>query len=104
MATIHATQESFQELIQEHKTVLVDFWAEWCAPCRVLSPILEELDAQTGDDLTIVKVNVDENPELSERFGIMSIPTMKLFRDGQEAKSLVGVTPLEELKDWVDSK
>jgi thioredoxin 1 len=101
MATIQATQETFQEVIQNHKIVLVDFWAEWCPPCRVLSPILDELDAQTGDDVTIVKVNVDENPELSERFGIMSIPTMKLFREGQEAKSLVGVTPLEELKNWV---
>lgn len=103
MATIQATQETFQEVIQNHKIVLVDFWAEWCPPCRVLSPVLEELDAQTGDDVTIVKVNVDESPELSERFGIMSIPTMKLFREGQEVKSLVGFTPLEELKNWVYS-
>lgn len=104
MATIQATQETFQEAIQNHQIVLVDFWAEWCPPCRVLSPILEDLDAQTGDDVTIVKVNVDENPDLSEQFGIMSIPTMKLFREGKEVKSLVGVTPLEELKNWIYSE
>ncbi|MBR2970842.1 MAG: thioredoxin [Clostridia bacterium] len=81
-------------------TVLVDFWAAWCGPCKMLAPILEQLDSEnTG--VKICKVNVDESPELAKRFGIMSIPTLLLFKDGNLADKSVGLLDLESLKEFV---
>ncbi|MBE5730386.1 MAG: thioredoxin [Clostridiales bacterium] len=81
-------------------TVLVDFWAAWCGPCKMLAPILEQLDREnTG--VKICKVNVDESPELAKRFGIMSIPTLLLFKDGNLADKSVGLLDLESLKEFV---
>lgn len=81
-------------------TVLVDFWASWCGPCKMLAPILEQLDSEnTG--VKICKVNVDESPELAKRFGIMSIPTLLLFKDGTLADKSVGLLDLESLKEFV---
>ena len=79
-------------------TVLVDFWAPWCGPCKVIAPILEELSAEIGDEAKIVKINVDDNPEAAAKYNVMSIPTLLLFKDGQVVNQLVGPQPKERLR------
>jgi thioredoxin 1 len=86
------------DVLKADKPVLVDFWAEWCGPCRALGPILEELATEFGSKATVLKVNVDENPELAQQYGIRGIPTMIFFKNGQAAKTLVGMQPKEEIK------
>ncbi|MBE3590616.1 MAG: thioredoxin [Firmicutes bacterium] len=93
------TSATFAEVVERSEVpVLVDFWAPWCAPCRQLAPILERAAASWGDSIKVVKVNVDENPDLATRFGIMGIPTMVLFKDGKEVGRLTGVRPEDRLK------
>jgi thioredoxin 1 len=87
-----------EDVIKSGKPVLVDFWAEWCGPCRTLGPILEDVAKEVGDKATVLKVNVDDNPELAQKFGIRGIPTMIFFKNGQASKTLVGVQPKEEIK------
>ncbi len=91
---------NFEESVlqEKNKPVLVDFWAEWCGPCRSLAPILEELAQELGEQAKIVKVNVDDNGELAQKYGIRGIPTMIFFKGGENAKTLVGVQSKEELK------
>ncbi|WP_044642006.1 thioredoxin [Risungbinella massiliensis] len=101
MSIIQITDSTFDQTLQAKGLVLVDFWAPWCAPCRMVAPILEELAEQTNGKVTIAKLNVDENPVITNKFGIRSIPTLKLFKNGTEVETLVGVQPLEELKDLV---
>ncbi len=98
MSVMTVNQENFSNEVLEAKTpVLVDFWASWCGPCRMMSPILDQL-AQKHPELRVGKVNVDEQPELATRFQVMSIPMLVLFRDGEAVASAVGVRPLEELE------
>ena len=93
MAVITITKENFaQEVLQSEKPVLLDFWASWCGPCRMLSPIVDEVAEERGD-VKVGKVNVDEQPELAERFRVMSIPTLMVFKDGRLVDSTVGVQP-----------
>ena len=93
MAVINITLENFEaEVIKSEKTVLVDFWAPWCGPCRMLSPIVDEI-AEERTDIKVGKVNVDEQEELAMRFGIMSIPTLIVFKNGEAVKKNLGVQP-----------
>lgn len=99
----NVTTDSFQtDVLSNDKPVLVDFWAEWCGPCRMVGPILEQIDGET-ENLDIVKVNVDENPELAQQFQITSIPNMKVFKGGQVVKDIIGAKPKAALEaDLVD--
>jgi thioredoxin 1 len=94
---ITATDRSFSDLISDDKPVLVDFWAEWCGPCRMVAPILEEMASEYADRLTIAKLNVDENPQTAMSYDVMSIPTMILYQGGAEKKRIVGARPKHAL-------
>ena len=96
MAIVHATDETFNKDI-EKGLVFVDFWAPWCGPCRMVGPVLEEIDSEMGDKVKIVKVNVDENQGTAGRFSVMSIPTLILFKDGNPLGQIVGFQPKEAL-------
>jgi thioredoxin 1 len=89
------------EVLEAGQPVLVDFWAPWCGPCRIIAPHLEELDKER-DDLTVVKMNVDENPQTAAKYGIMSIPTLILFKNGEVAKQVVGALPKARLQQELE--
>ncbi|MFC4409850.1 thioredoxin [Chungangia koreensis] len=100
MAIVHATDQSFKTDTAEG-LVLVDFWATWCGPCKMIAPVLEELDSEMSDQVKIVKVDVDENQATAGEYGIMSIPTLVLFKDGQPIDKVVGYQPKEALAQFV---
>lgn len=98
MAEITITKDNFeQEVLQSEVPVLVDFWAVWCGPCQMVGPILSEIAEENEGKLKVGKVNVDEQPELAQQFGIMSIPTMMVFQGGEKVNQLVGAVPKEEI-------
>ena len=101
MAIVKATDNTLDKFIKSNKMVLVDFWAPWCGPCRMIAPILEQLDQEVGDKAVIAKVNVDENPVSAIKHQIQGIPTLRLFADGREVSSFVGVQPLHKLKEAI---
>ncbi len=94
---LHLTSENFKEQTKSEKPILVDFWAPWCGPCRMVAPVLEELDKLSGDNFRIGKINVDEQPALASQFGVMSIPTIIVFKNGQVLAKSVGLRSKEEL-------
>lgn len=101
MAIVDVSDQSFANEVESGGTVLVDFWAPWCGPCKMIAPVLEELDQEIGDQVKIAKVNVDDNPETASRFGVMSIPTLIVFKDGQPVDKVVGFQPKDSLKSTV---
>ncbi|HEX2110760.1 MAG TPA: thioredoxin [Gaiellaceae bacterium] len=101
MAThvIEATEATFgEEVLTSEKPVVVDFWADWCGPCHFVAPVLDEIVRERADELRLVKVNVDEEPELAQRYGIMNLPTIVLFRGGEPAAAAIGAQPKSALE------
>jgi len=97
------TDKNFEkEVLQAELPVLVDFWAAWCAPCRMMTPILEDLEKALSGQIKIVKLNVDENRKIAAKFGIMSIPTLLIFKQGDLKETMVGVSPLKQIKQAVE--
>ena len=103
MEIIHANADSFDSVIKDHTAVLVDFWAIWCGPCKMVAPIMEQLALEFDGKIVVAKVNVDEEPELAERFGIQSIPTVILLKNGDPVFTEVGARPLEHYQEMLTS-
>jgi len=102
MATKAVTDLSFEnDVLKSDKPVVVDFWAEWCGPCKMIGPSLEELAEELGEQVTIAKVDIDENPDAPGRYGVRGIPTMILFKNGEVAATQVGALPKSAIKQWI---
>lgn len=103
MAHITVTDGDFDaKVVQSKKPILVDFWAPWCGPCKMQNPILDELEKELGDTADIAKLNVDENPQTAQKFGVMSIPTLMVFKDGKHIKQYTGLQSKETLKEVLE--
>ena len=101
---VHVTDDSFEtEVIQQSTPVLVDFWAEWCGPCKMIAPILDEIAEEYGERLRVAKLNIDENPNTPPRYGIRGIPTLMLFKDGNVEATKVGAVSKSQLTAFIDS-
>lgn len=104
MATVKVSDASFEtDVLKSDKPVLVDFWAEWCGPCRMVGPALEEISDELDGKLVIAKINIDEEPEWAGKLNVRSIPTMILFKDGKPVTSKLGAEPKSSLKRWIES-
>jgi len=101
---VHTSDGAFDaDVLQNSKAVLLDFWAEWCGPCKMIAPLLNEMADKYEDKLAVVKLNVDENPNTAQKFGIRSIPTLILFKDGAVEAQLMGAMPKSQLEEFLDT-
>ena len=104
MAQKIVTDQSFQTDVLDSRTpVVVDFWAEWCGPCRMIAPSLEELASEYDGKVTVAKMNIDENPQTPTRYGVRGIPTLMIFRNGQVTATKIGALPKTKIKEWIDA-
>ena len=104
MATKPITDDSFEsDVLKADGPVLVDFWAEWCGPCKQIGPFLEEISNEMGAKVTVAKINIDENPMTPSKYGVRGIPTLMLFKDGEVAATKVGALPKTKLVEWIQS-
>ena len=104
MTSIAVSDDSFDtDVLKAEGSVLVDFWAEWCGPCKMISPALEEIAKEMDGRIQIAKMNIDDNPMTPQKYGVRGIPTLMLFRDGQVAATKVGALPKNQLQEWVES-
>jgi thioredoxin 1 len=104
MAQKSVTDQSFQSDVLDSKTpVVVDFWAEWCGPCRMIAPSLEELASEYDGKVIVAKMNIDENPQTPTRYGVRGIPTLMIFRNGQVTATKIGALPKTKIKEWIDA-
>lgn len=104
MATVKVDNSNFQaEVLNAAEPVVVDFWAEWCGPCKMIGPSLEEISNELAGKVKVVKLNIDENPELAAQFGVRSIPTLAMFKSGEVADIKVGAAPKTALSAWISS-
>lgn len=102
MATAVVTDESFEsDVLKASGTVVVDFWAEWCGPCKMIAPALEEISEEMGDQVKITKLNIDENQNVAMKYGVRSIPTLIMFKDGEPVATQIGAAPKNKLADWI---
>ena len=102
MSTVQVTDQSFEkDVLQADRPVLVDFWAEWCGPCKQIAPALEQIAAELGEKVTVAKLNIEESPTTPSRYGVRGIPTMMLFKDGQMTAMKVGAMPKQKILEWL---